>query len=285
LRTAESAQDAGVSSAPTAERPAFEPPRGSTRKLLRRREASRRRKQVRRHRHRRERRVYGGGVQWEAAFFGLLVAGSLIALLVALAVGAVLAVGVTDVHDGAATQADRLSAGGGALLLAIVALAYLGGGYVAARMARFDGWRQGLGVWILTLLLVVAAAIAAWVAGGALDPTESISLPSDPVDAGPLGDGLWIAIAAAAVLALFSVVAGGILGERFHRAVDRAALEPQADAVEPELEPAAPEAEPDPDPDPEPATVPDPAAETEQPTEPSTTAPGGQADGWPSAND
>ena len=39
----------------------------------------------------------------------------------------------------AGSVADHLTTGGGAILIALVALSYLTGGYVAARMARFDG--------------------------------------------------------------------------------------------------------------------------------------------------
>jgi hypothetical protein len=84
---------------------------------------------------------------------------------------------------------------GGVIPIAILALSYLTGGYVAARMARFDGRRQGFGVWLLSLVMVLAVAITAWIAGGELDPTKSISLPGNPIDEGPLSQSGWAILA------------------------------------------------------------------------------------------
>jgi hypothetical protein len=181
--------------------------------------------------YRRERQEFGGRIQWEAVFFGLLAAIGLAASLVAMVLGGLVAAGVTDFGKDAASLVDRMATGGGAIAVAILAVSYLAGGYVAARMARFDGWRQGLGVWLLSMLLILVAAVTAWIAGGDLDPTKSISLPSNPIDEGPLGDGGGVLVAVAALVPLVFALAGGVLGERFHRAVDQAGLEP---APEPE---------------------------------------------------
>ena len=175
--------------------------------------------------HRRERQEFGGTIQWEAAFFGLLAGFGLAALLLAMVLGGLVAIGVIGSGDSAADVLDQLSVGGGAILSAILALAAFTGGYVAGRMARFDGWRQGLGIWLLCALMVAAVGVAAWISGGQLDPTNSISLPENPIDDGPLSNG-WIAVAVAAVLGLACMVAGGVQGERFHREVDRVASEP-----------------------------------------------------------
>jgi hypothetical protein len=175
--------------------------------------------------HRREHQAYGGAIQWDAAFFGWLAAIGLAAILVALAVGAGVAVGLTDVGDTADEQAERLTAGGGALLVAILAVSYLAGGYVAGRMARFDGWRQGLGVWLLALLMTGGLALAAWIGGGDVNPLDDLELPRVPVEeeAG-LTTGGAIALGAIAVATLGAAIAGGIFGERFHRAVDEAGI-------------------------------------------------------------
>ena len=176
--------------------------------------------------HRREHQAYGGAIQWEAAFFGWLAAIGLAAILVAMAVGAGVAVGITDLDSTAGERADQLTFGGGALLVAILALAYLAGGYVAGRMARFDGARQGAGVWLLALLMTAALAAAALIAGDDFNPLASLELPRIPVDeeAG-LTRGGAIALAATAVATLLAAVGGGIAGERFHRAVDEAGLQ------------------------------------------------------------
>ncbi|MDP9228820.1 MAG: hypothetical protein M3M99_07140 [Actinomycetota bacterium] len=176
--------------------------------------------------HQRERQAYGGAIQWEAAFFGWLAAVGLAAILVAMAAGAGVAIGITDITETAGRQAKELSLGGGALLVGILALSYLAGGYVAGRMARFDGWRQGLGVWLLALLMTAALAATAWLANGDVNPLQALELPRIPVDEGSgLTRGGAIAVAATAVLTLAAAIAGGVAGESFHRAVDEAGFE------------------------------------------------------------
>jgi hypothetical protein len=199
-----------MGTSPTVERSRIRRPRSEALLELRRREL------------RRERQEFGGRIQWEAVFFGLLAAVGLAACLVAGVLGGLIAAGVTDAHESASGLVDQMMAGGGAISVAILALAYLTGGYVAARMARFDGWRQGLGIWLLSLLAVLAAAVTAWIAGGKLDPTESISLPSNPVDEGPLHQGAAVIAPVLVVVPLIAALVGGVLGDRFHRAVDRA---------------------------------------------------------------
>jgi hypothetical protein len=181
--------------------------------------------ELRRRELRRERQEFGGQIQWEAVFFGLLAAIGLAASLVAMVLGGLVATGVTSFSEDAAELVDRMMAGGGAIAVAILALSYLTGGYVAARMARFDGWRQGVGIWVLSLFMALAAAITLWIAGGQLDPTESITLPSNPVDEGPLNQGAAVIAPVLVVVSLLGALIGGVLGDRFHRAVDRAGFE------------------------------------------------------------
>jgi hypothetical protein len=200
-----------MSTNPTAEGPATRQ-RGRAMIELRRREL------------RRERLTYGKRIQWEAVFFGLLAAIGLAASLVAMVLGGLVAAGVTSFRDDASSLVDHMMTAGGAIPVAILALSYLTGGYVAARMARFDGWRQGVGIWLLSLLMAVAVAITAWIAGGDADPTKSISLPSNPIDEGPLQSG-WAILAVALAVPLVFAIVGAVLGERFHRAVDRAGFE------------------------------------------------------------
>jgi hypothetical protein len=193
---------------------------------------------------RRSRERFGRRIQWETVFFGLLAAVGLAAVLVAMLIGGLVAAGVTDFNQDAAGLFRHLATAGGGIALSILALSYLTGGYVAGRMARFDGWRQGLGLWLLSLLMVLAAGIAVWISGGTFDPTKSISWPGNPIDSGPLSAGWGVVLGTVAVVPLVAGVAGGILGERFHRAVDTAAFE--QDRPEPEPEPeeeSEPEAE------------------------------------------
>jgi hypothetical protein len=177
-----------------------------------------RRRELRRQEH----REFGGRIQWEAVFFGLLAAIGLGASLVAMVLGGLVAAGIASFHETAAGLVDHVMVGGGPIPIAILALSYLAGGYVAARMARFDGRRQGLGLWLLSLAVAIAVAITAWIAGGELDPTRSIALPANPIDEGPLSHSGWGILAVGLLVPLIFAILGGVLGERFHRAVDRA---------------------------------------------------------------
>jgi hypothetical protein len=231
-----------MGTSPKVERSRIRRPRSGALLELRRRELRRR-----------EQQEFGGRIQWEAVFFGLLAGVGLAASLVAMVPGGLIAAGVTSFSEDAAELVDRVMAGGGAIALAILALSYLTGGYVAARMARFDGWRQGLGIWLLSLFMVAAAAITAWIAGGQLDPTESISLPANPVDEGPLSNGAAVIAPVLVLLPLAAGLIGGVLGDHFHRAVDRAGfdeLEPEP-AAETETDPeTSPDARGEPDTEP-----------------------------------
>ncbi len=220
--------------------------------------------ELRRRELRRERLAYGKQIQWEAVFFGLLAAIGLAASLAAMVLGGLVAAGVTSFRDDAASLVDHMMTAGGAIPVAVLALSYLTGGYVAARMARFDGWRQGLGIWLLSLLMALAVAITAWIAGGDLDPTKSISLPSNPIDEGPLSQSGWAILAVALVVPLVFAIVGAVLGERFHRAVDRAGFEAAEVAADDETL-AAPDEEPEAETmvDPEPEL--DAATEEDQP--------------------
>src|SRR3954466_4428192 len=80
---------------------------------------------------RRQREEFGG-LSWGSAFFGWLVAVGLAALLIALLSAAGAAVGLTQTKpDAAAGSAGTIGIVGGILVLAILAIAYYAGGYVA----------------------------------------------------------------------------------------------------------------------------------------------------------
>ncbi len=83
-------------------------------------------------------------------------------LLTALlsAAGAAVAISEIDSPGEAISSADTVGIVGGIGLLLIALVSYFAGGYVAGRMSRFDGARQGLGVWIWALIVTVALALS-----------------------------------------------------------------------------------------------------------------------------
>jgi hypothetical protein len=172
-----------------------------------------------------------GGIKWGAAFFGWLSANGLAVILLALLSAAGVAFGLSQVSsadqaaDQASQQADTIGIVGGITLLVVLFLAYLAGGYVAGRMARFDGLRQGLAVWIIGLLVIALLAVAGAVLGSQYNVLSQLNLPSIPLSGDTLTTGGIIAGIAALLVTLLGAVLGGKLGERFHRKVDRAGFD------------------------------------------------------------
>ena len=166
-------------------------------------------------------RIRFGGISWGSAFFGLLSAIGLAAILLGIVAAAGVAIGVSEIKDVTKGNAETIGVGGAILVLAILALSWFCGGYVAGRMARFDGPRQGLAVWVWTLLIGVVLAIAAVIGGSDYDVFAQLNLPNVAVGDETLTTGGAITLAAACVVTLFFAVAGGKFGDRFHRRVDR----------------------------------------------------------------
>ena len=137
-----------------------------------------------------------GGINWGAAFFGWLVAVGLGALLVGLLAAAGAAVGLTALSDADATgDATEIGLGGAIALLAALAIAYFAGGYVAGRMSRFDGARQGLGTWLLGLVVTIVLAVVGAVLGSEYNVLERLELPAVPVGDSELATGGALALA------------------------------------------------------------------------------------------
>jgi hypothetical protein len=163
-----------------------------------------------------------GGISWGSTFFGWLSAAGLTALLAGLlgATGAGLALNKVG-DDATGSKAETIGIAGGIGLLVILALAYYCGGYVAGRMARFDGARQGLGVWLWGLIAAVAVAVLAVIGGSKYNLLDALNLPRIPVDSGSLTTAGLIALIASLVVTFLAATIGGKAGERFHRKVDR----------------------------------------------------------------
>jgi hypothetical protein len=169
-----------------------------------------------------------GGIQWGAAFFGWLSANGLAVILIALLSAAGLALGLAqgvDTADEAVDQANEIGIGGGIAILVALFLAYLAGGYVAGRMARFDGARQGLAVWLVGLIVVVVLAAAGALLGAQYNVLGQLNLPRIPVNEGTATTAGIITLVAVLVVTLLGAVLGGKLGDRYHRRVDRAGFD------------------------------------------------------------
>jgi hypothetical protein len=166
-----------------------------------------------------------GGADGTAIFFGWLSALGLAALLMAVVAAAGTRLGfATGVSSNDATNnAGTIGIVGAAILVLILMLAYYAGGYVAGRMARFDGSRQGFRVWLLGLLVTIAAAVAGWIGGSQYNIFQQLNLPRIPVKEGDLATGAIIALVVVLVGTLLAAIAGGKAGDRYHARVDATA--------------------------------------------------------------
>jgi hypothetical protein len=173
-----------------------------------------------------------GGVKVGLAFFGWLTATGTAVMLTAFVAAAGTAVSVVTNIDASsarnqATQDPKtVSIVGGVILFLVLFVAYYCGGYVAGRMARFDGVRQGLAVWLWAVCIAALVAVLAAVAGSQYDVLSKLnSFPRIPVSQGNLTTGGLIALVVVAVGSLGGALLGGLAGMHFHRKVDRAGLE------------------------------------------------------------
>ncbi|QZY29058.1 hypothetical protein [Nocardioides coralli] len=173
-----------------------------------------------------------GGVKVGAAFFGWLTATGMAVLLTALATAAGTAVGVATGNESAGEAVDAVGAEvetiglvGGIVLLLILFVAYYSGGYVAGRMSRFDGIKQGIAVWVWAIVVAVVVAALVWIAGDEYNVLGDVdSFPRIPVGEGDLTTGGLIALVLVLVVSLVGAMLGGLAGMRFHRQVDKAGL-------------------------------------------------------------
>ena len=175
-----------------------------------------------------------GGIKVGSAFFGWLTATGTAVLLTALVAAGGTAVGLatnTDVNDAVDQASSNQTVGltGIIVLLVILLIAYYCGGYVAGRMARFNGARQGFMVWIWALIAAIVVAALGMVAGQRFNILANLnSFPRIPINEGELNTLSIIAAIVVAAVALVGAVLGGLAGMRFHRRVDRAGFSPAA---------------------------------------------------------
>jgi hypothetical protein len=90
-------------------------------------------------------------------------------------------------------------------------------------MSRFDGGSQGIGVWVVGLLVTILLAVLGAIAGSEYNVFAKLELPRIPVDEGTLTTGAAIALVAVVVITLLVSMGGGKAGERYHRKIDRLA--------------------------------------------------------------
>ncbi|MDQ2849834.1 MAG: hypothetical protein M3Y49_03715 [Actinomycetota bacterium] len=169
-----------------------------------------------------------GGIKIGSAFFGWLTATGMAVLLTALAaaigagVGVVNNTDITKATTTASSNSKTVGIIGAIVLLLIVLVSYYCGGYVAGRMARFNGLRQGIVVWVWALVIVIVLAVLAVIGGQKYNILATLNVfPRIPVKEGTLTTTGIIALIIVAVAALIGALLGGLAGMHYHRTVDR----------------------------------------------------------------
>jgi MFS family permease len=164
-----------------------------------------------------------GGMNFGAGFFGWLVAIAMAVLLTSIvgAIAAAVGTSMDITQSDAERQAGTIGTAAAIVLLVVLLIAYYTGGYVAGRMSRFDGGRQGLAVWLVGLLVTIVAVVLGGLFGSQYNILDRVSLPRLPVSTDELN---WAGLAAAVVIlltTLLAAMAGGKVGRRYHSKVDR----------------------------------------------------------------
>jgi len=162
-----------------------------------------------------ETRARFGGVDIPATVVGALAALGTAALLAGVLAGAV----TVGYQMGLDDATEEITTGGLIAGLVTLFLAFLVGGWVAGRVARYDGGRNGLltALWFV-ILAAGTAALGAW-AGEKYDAFRNVNLPqwfdSDALTGAAIATGLL-----ALAVMLGAGWLGGRLGERYHRLAD-----------------------------------------------------------------
>lgn len=164
-----------------------------------------------------------GGINWGASFFGWLVAIALTVLLSSIiaAVASAISDNTNLTQDQAQRNAGAIGIGAAIALVVVLLIAYYAGGYVAGRMSRFDGGRQGVGVWVIGLVLTLVAVAVGWAFGDQYNVMDRVNLPRLPV---PTSDATVGGIITGLVIlfgTLLTAMLGGRVGHRYHDKVDR----------------------------------------------------------------
>jgi MFS family permease len=166
-----------------------------------------------------------GGMNLGACFFGWLVAIAVTVLLTGIVGAIVAAVSSTTsvTQSEAERQAGSIGLAAAITLVVVLMLAYYAGGYVAGRMSRFDGTKQGIGVWVIGLIVTIIAIGLGAIFGTQYNVLDRVQMPRIPVSTDQLSTGGIVTAVAVLVLTLLAAMVGGAVGHRYHDKVDRVA--------------------------------------------------------------
>jgi len=162
------------------------------------------------------------GFKSGSAFFGWLIAVGLTVMItgILVAVAAGVDYAVTIERSMLDDNAGTIAIAAAAVVIVMLAIACYNGGYVAGRLARFDGARQGFGVWAIGLVVTLIVVGLGALADSQYDLVNRLDLPSVPIADNTLATGGLIAAAALLLVTLIAAIVGGKAGQRYHRRID-----------------------------------------------------------------
>ena len=92
-------------------------------------------------------------------------------------------------------------------------------------MARFDGARQAIAVWLWAVIIAIIVAVLSLILGAQFNILGNLnSFPRIPLNEGTVTLTGIITAVAVAIVSLVGAILGGLAGMRFHRRVDRVGL-------------------------------------------------------------
>jgi MFS family permease len=171
-----------------------------------------------------ERRQYAayGGMHFGAALYGWLVSTGIASIVTAILGAAGSAVAVTSIDNARdITRATTETVGlvSGIVFLLVLAIAYYAGGYVAGRLSRFDGARQGFATWIIGVIVTLIIGGVGAALGAKYNVLQQLNLPHLPIGSSFTTGGL-VASLLALIVTLIAAISGGKMGENYHRKID-----------------------------------------------------------------
>jgi hypothetical protein len=121
--------------------------------------------------------------------------------------------------EGEVTEASMI---GAAIAIIVVFLTFLFGGWVAGRMSRFEGGKNGLGAGLWLLVLSAIFALLGALVGPEFNAFGPAGLPDwfSAIRSDVRTTGALVVAVLFAVAALLGGYAGGRLGERYNQRVD-----------------------------------------------------------------
>lgn len=175
--------------------------------------------------YRRALRSRHAGFDWLASFLGFAVAMFFLIVLLGVVGAAAGTVGFQLQGAAPSTGGGPVSGatqriGVGVLLASWLAalIAYFVGGYAAGRVARYDGVRNGVGVVLWTVLAALVLTILGAIFGSRFNVADQLHLAVSP---GSLTLAGVVSLVVTLLIMLGASALGGLLGDLYHRSVDR----------------------------------------------------------------